>query len=370
MGILFRSIASRVLLVFAAVTIFLQSVPAGASSDKHFDQLRKRAEKGDPTQQLELAEAYLTGAGVKQDMAQAAHWYEQAARRGNPQAENQIGFFYQAGIGVPVDPVRAFHWYQLASASGLVWGKVNLGVAYLNGIGTPRNASAARHLFEEALEKGNGLAADYLGHIDYIGLDGPPDIGAAEKWFAQGAKLHDPIAAYDLGLLYSECDDHARDLRKAAEWFRSSADKGYAPAQHALGRLLVNEPELSESPQEARMLLEEASSVGIWKSSAVLGVLARGGGGFGEASDVARAYYWFTLSELQGGEIAKQTVDRDLRALRGMLSESEQTRVAAEAQKWFAQHPKPIVFLSGADRADHLRMTAVMGASARAGSGE
>jgi TPR repeat protein len=242
MDILVRFLRLNVLLAVAVAAIYLGQTPCAtaASSDKHFDELLKRAEKGYPDQQVALGEAYLIGNGVQQDLMQAAHWYEMAARRGNPQAENQIGYFYQKGIGVRVDPVRAFHWYQLASASGLVWGKVNLAVAYLHGTGVAPNTSTARLLFEEAAEKGNGLAAAYLGHIDYFGLDGPTDKAAGEKWFVLGTKLHDPIAAYDLGLLYSECADHPRDLHRAAELFRFSAGKGYALAKHALGRLLVN----------------------------------------------------------------------------------------------------------------------------------
>jgi hypothetical protein len=369
MGILVRSVALRVLLAVTAATICLGQMPraTAASSDKHFDELRKRAEKGYPDQQVELAEAYLTGKGVQRDVALAAHWYEMAARRGNPQAEIQIGYFYETGIGVAVDLVRAFHWYQLASASGQVWGKVNLGVAYLRGTGVPKNTSAARQLFEEAVDKGNGLAAAYLGHIDYFGLDGSVDKAAGEKWFAQGAKLHDPVAAYDLALLYSECDDHPRDLRRALELFRFSAGKGYALAKHALGRLLVSQPELAESSLEARALLEEASGAGIWKSSVVLGFLARDG--VGQPADPARAYYWFTLSVLQGGEDAKQTVAGILRAIEGKLPESDRAKMAAEATQWFKQHPKPLMFLSGVHDASHLHMTAVEDSSGRTAAG-
>jgi TPR repeat protein len=369
MDILVRFLRFNVLLAIAVATIYLVQTPraAAASGDKHFGELLKRAEKGYPDQQVALGEAYLTGNGVQQDLAQAAHWYEMAARRGNPQAEDQIGYFYQRGIGVPVDLVRAFHWYQLASASGLVWGKVNLAVAYLRGTGVARNTSAARHLFEEAVEKGNGLAATYLGHIEYFGLDGPVDKAAGEKWFVLGTKLHDPIAAYDLGLLYSECADHPRDLHRAAELFRFSAGKGYALAKHALGRLLVNQPELAASGLEARALLEEASSAGNWKSSVVLGVLARNG--VGQPADAERAYYWFTLSALQGGEIAKQTVGADLKSLQGKLAESDRTKMAAEARQWFEQHPQPLMFLSDADEASYLHMKAVVDSS-RTGGGE
>src|SRR5689334_21307514 len=99
------------------VSVVLTTLPAfglGAGKDKqnkHMDEVHKRAERGFVREQLELANAYLEGRGVPQDLQKAAHWYEEAAKRGDPQAENQIGFFYQKGIGVRVDETRAVHWY-------------------------------------------------------------------------------------------------------------------------------------------------------------------------------------------------------------------------------------------------------------------
>jgi TPR repeat protein len=119
---------------------------------------------------------------------------------------------------------------------------------------------------------------------------------------------------------------------------------------------------------EARILLEEASAAGSWKSSVVLGVLARTD--VGQPADAARAYYWFTLSTLQGGEIAKQTVSGNLRALQEKLAESDRVKMAAEARQWFEQHPQPLMFLSGTDEASYLHVTAVVDLSAKAASGE
>jgi TPR repeat protein len=381
MGVWVGFIARAALWAVGVVTVssgLVRAAVAGPPTDdrgghqitsKQFDEVLKKAEKGFPDAQYRLAEAYLLGEGVAQDLEKAALWYEKAARRGHPEAQNQIGYLYQRGIGVRADAVRAFHWYQLASASGLGWGKLNLGVAYLQGTGVAKNAPEARQLLKEALDKGVGLAATYLGHMDYFGMGAPVDKAAAEKWFEQGVKLHDPMAACDLALLYSNEDGHPRSLRRAAELFRYSSRRGYVLAKHALGRLLVNEPELAETDQEARTVLEEASAAGEWKSSAVLGVLARDGRYM--PADASRAYYWFRLSELQGGDAAKQAVRPDVDALSRKLSDAARTAAAKEAADWFAQHPKPMMILSMANQDDrNLRFRAVVDASGKLVDGE
>src|ERR1700733_1580354 len=149
-------------------------------------------------QQIELAAAYFTGRGVKQDEKLAAYWYERAAAAGDPEAQKQIGYFYQIGMGVPQDSARAVHWYQLAAAGGLLSAKVNLGVAYVWGVGVPRNVELGIELFREAAEKGNGLGACYLGDVYLSGMNGPVDKAAAQQWYEKGAKLHEPRAEFDL----------------------------------------------------------------------------------------------------------------------------------------------------------------------------
>jgi len=304
--------------------------------DKHLVQVQKRAEQGYAKEQIELAAAYLTGRGVRQDMAMAAHWYEKAAEGGDPMAQNQIGYCYRVGIGVRVDLERAVHWYQLSAAAGLPLAKVNLGVAYFTGHGVGEDPAQARELFRQATNLGLGLGAAYLGVMDYAGVGGPVNKASAERWFELGTKLHDPVAAYNLAYLYSKSEDHPHDLRKAAELLRQSVEKGYVRGDHALGILLVNHPELATSQQEAPVLLEEASDAGYWKASATLGILSRDGRQV--AKDPSRAWYYFQLAALQGGQEAQKAMAADTQSLTRMLPDEERARVSAEAGAWFDQH--------------------------------
>jgi TPR repeat protein len=319
-------------------------VHAGPSGGADLPTVRAHAEQGSVLDEILLAGDYFTGNGVAQDPKMAAYWYERAAGHGSPEAQNQIGYFYQAGIGVPKDSQRAAHWYQLAAASGFAKAKVNLAVAYLRGIGIQQNSEQALRLFNQAFQAGNGTAATYLGLLYYFGIAVPQDRVAAEKWFESGLKLHDPLAAYDLGSMYSINPDHPHDLSKAAGLLRQSADGGYVPAMHSLGLLLLNHPEVKPAnPQESRTLLETAASAGSWKSSVVLGIMARDG--HGVPVDYKTAYYHFRVALLQGGAEAKKLIEKDVESIAAKIGADESQTTASTANTWFEHHSLPLIYV-------------------------
>jgi len=337
------------LLVCALWTTRFASADAGAAID--LNHIRTLAEQGSVTDEITLAADYFTGNGVPRDAKMAAHWYEKAAGLGNPAAQNQIGYFYQAGIGVQQDSKRAFHWYQLAAASGFAVAKVNLAIVYLHGLGVRENDDLAVRLLTQAFEGGNGTAATYLGDLYYFGIGVKEDKIAGEKWFEAALKLHDPMAAFNLGTAYSVNENHVHDLPKAAELLQRAADAGYVPAMHSLGLLLVNHPELKQTPQQARTLLETAAAAGSWKSSIVLGILARDGRG--TPVDYNDAYFHFRLAVLQGGAEAEHVIKHDLDKMAAKIGDQDRRTEVAAADEWFVHHSLKLVYLyknkSGSD---------------------
>jgi len=317
------------------------SADAGTGVD--LTRVRTLAEQGSISDEIALAADYFTGNGVPQDLKTAAYWYEKAAGLGNPAAENQIGYFYQAGIGVRRDPKRAVHWYQLSASSGFPIAKVNLAIAYLNGLGVPKNEDLAVRLLTQAYEGGNGTAATYLGDLYYFGLAVKQDKAAGERWFESGVKLHDPLAEFNLGSLYSVNADHLHDLPKAAELLRQSADGGFVPAMHSFGLLLVNHPELKQTPGQSRTLLETAENAGSWKSSVVLAILAQDMRTV--PVDYRAAYFHYRLAVLQGGEEADHLIKRDMNAVGTKISDQERQIAIAAADAWFEHHSLKFVFL-------------------------
>jgi TPR repeat protein len=301
------------------------------------------AERGSVKQQLQLGAAYLAGRGVPQDFTQAAYWYERAANSGDPLAQNQIGFFYQSGIGVPRDPAQAVHWYQRAADGGYLRAKVNLGVAYLWGLGVKKDTQLGYDFIHEAALRNYGLADAYMGEIYHYGLGVPVDDEAARSWYERGARAKDCIAEYRLAAMLSAGTPSNQDLLKATKLLRQSIKGGFVAAQHSLGLLLINHPDLPARQNEAVDALQTASEEGVWKSSVVLGAVYRDGKTV--PADHARAYFYFRLAQLQGGENGRATVAADLAVLARELLANQVATLVAEADEWVKKHPLTLQFV-------------------------
>jgi TPR repeat protein len=345
-----QSMRHSSVLVLVSLLAFVIYLPSAHSLTVDPGKLEADADRGSVLAEIELAANYVTGKGVVQDMSRAAHWYEKAAQQGNPEAQNEIGYFYQVGLGVPVDLSRAVRWYQLSASFGIAAAKLNLGILYAKGIGVPKNMELAIQYLQEATQKGNGRAAAYLGDIYYFGLAGSPDAIAAEKWFNLGVRLHDPVAAYNLGSLFSVNANHQHDFRKAADLLRRSAGDGYVPAMHSLGLLLINHPEVEQTSNEARSLLEVAADAGSWRSSILLGILARDGRGI--PTDKKAAVYRFQLAALQGGEEAEHLVRLDLNKLSAELGAEQCAAVSSKAESWYIQHRSSKQFIANSQHTE------------------
>jgi hypothetical protein len=333
--------------VKAAVSLaFMCLLFATSSACADIPRIEADAERGSVQKQIQLGAAYFLGRGVQRSEEMAAFWYEKAANSGDPVAQEEIGYFYQAGIGVPRDPARAAHWFQLAAAGGRASAKVNLGVAYLWGLGVPRNQALALQLFHEALEKGSAVAAGYIGEAYFLGIGVAKDVSAAQHWYAIGAKTHDPHAQFRLAGFLSTDAARPEHISRASTLLRTSSKAGYVPAKHALGLLIVNHPELAARPNEAIQNLEEAAAAGTWKSSAVLGILARDGRGM--TADTKSAYVHFKVAEIQGGDSARPLVAADLSRLAATLSDADVQSLNAQANDWVERHKTQLQFVYGA----------------------
>jgi GAF domain-containing protein len=81
-------------------------------------EIRKRADRGDPDAQYALGVLYHNGEGVLRDDAQAVQWYLRSANQGYVPAQSALGAYYEAGRGVPQDFSKAYFWTVLAVAQG------------------------------------------------------------------------------------------------------------------------------------------------------------------------------------------------------------------------------------------------------------
>ena len=93
-----------------------RATPADSLPDG-LDALHRLAEQGDATAQFALGARYATGDGVKQDYAEAAHWFLLAADQGDAKAQSVLAAYYWDGTGVQKDLGKAYFWAILARAN-------------------------------------------------------------------------------------------------------------------------------------------------------------------------------------------------------------------------------------------------------------
>jgi TPR repeat protein/putative methionine-R-sulfoxide reductase with GAF domain len=89
-------------------------------------EVRKRAELGDPYEQVALATRYATGSDMPQDYTTALHWFLKAAEQGHVGAQDTLGAYYWLGHGAPKDVTKAYFWSLLAKAGGKEASKVRV----------------------------------------------------------------------------------------------------------------------------------------------------------------------------------------------------------------------------------------------------
>ncbi|KCZ97604.1 hypothetical protein HPO_13962 [Hyphomonas polymorpha PS728] len=271
--------------------------PAGPEAE--FAALRKRAEKGEVSAQMELASAYYSGKGAPQDRAEAARWYRAAADKGNADAQNYLGVMLSTGNGIRQDEAEAALYYRLAADQGHAAAQYNLGNAYYNGMGVTQNQAEAAHWYQAAARQGYALAQTSLGFLYWQGEGVAQNSAEAVRWFEAAAEQGNANAQNYLGVMLYDGTDIPRDYVRAARYFRLAADQGLAAAQNNLGNAYRH--------------------------------------GNGVNKDTAAATAWFRAASKQGHELAT----KDLAALEKQLAdEAYQQRLAqqqAEAQRAEAQ---------------------------------
>lgn len=145
-----RTLSVAVALSFTIAVCQVPTPPAKPLRER----LLERAQKGEAEAQFELAKNYEGGRiGLPLDLAQAAHWYKQAAEQGEPYAEASLGLLYDFGKGVQRDYVQAYVWFE-RSASHLTGGDRESVVELRDDVAAKLNPSQLAHARRLAKERG------------------------------------------------------------------------------------------------------------------------------------------------------------------------------------------------------------------------
>jgi TPR repeat protein len=123
-------------------------------TDRAFQELKEKAEKGDPKAQYALG----FKCNQNEDYAEAVKWYRRAAEQGYAMAQFNLGIMYEFGVGVLQDYAEAVKWYRRAAEQGHAMAQCNLGIMYDSGQGVPQDYAEAAKWYRRAAEQGHAKA--------------------------------------------------------------------------------------------------------------------------------------------------------------------------------------------------------------------
>ncbi len=151
---------------FIAGAMYNVGLGVDKSLAKSFPLLHNAALQGKTTAESEMAiaQAYLLGQGVSQDIDLAIDWYTRAAENSS-EAQNELGFIYSSGRYVKEDYQKAVGYFTQAAYANHPVSQYNLGVTYYTGKGQDYDLKKSYAWFKIALENGYPNAEKSLKQV-------------------------------------------------------------------------------------------------------------------------------------------------------------------------------------------------------------
>jgi TPR repeat protein len=155
-----------------------------------FSKFKMLADQKNPMAQYVVGSMYEKGDGVREDDAEAEHWFRLSAAQGYAFAQDKLGVMHYAGEHeLPKDYAAAARWFGLAVAQGLASAQRNLGTMYVLGDGVPQDYKEAMRLFQLAAFQGDATANFDIGQLYFSGHGVSLDMALALKWYLSAAEL-------------------------------------------------------------------------------------------------------------------------------------------------------------------------------------
>jgi len=362
------------------ITDFQTTDAASAEAAVNIGQIRPLATRGDADAQLQLADMYYQGNGLKKDYTQAFLWYRRAAQQGNVDAQYKLGNIYLMGEGIDQDDQQASLWYEKAARQGheaaqhnyenmqrlaaaqnvasieketqpvrtvtpsLAPGQTYVsqskaGVEDENGDKLPAGEPAANN--PNAVTRGDDKSFwDSAGELLGFGDDDKtettqtrPNVAAIEKEPAdvlpdrvietkQETATADAQSLFDRGMAYAFGDGVRKDYQKAAEYFHQAAEQGHAGAQYRLGVAYAYGEGVERDVDKSLVWYRKAAQQGNTTAQRTIATMYLDGKGV--PRDKVMAYAWYRVVADSGNVMDIRRRDMLQQELSGPeLTESE-----------------------------------------------
>lgn len=195
---------------------------------------------------------------VTDDYQHALKEYEQAAQAGDPNGQFNAGLIYQEGKGLPVDLAKASDLYMHAAQQGHTQAMVQLADIYLNS----HDYEKALAWYKEAADRDDRNALYHLGLLSETGVATKLDYPDAVKYYQQAADKGNANAKLALARMYQYGLGVNKDVQEAAKLYKELAAEDNAYAQYQLAKFSYDGTVGVRSPEQAKILLQQAQDNG------------------------------------------------------------------------------------------------------------
>lgn len=160
-----------------------------------FEEVRRKAETGDPKAQIQLGQLYCIEHTVVTSYAKAAEWYGKAAAQGDVDGELKLADLYSQGKGVVRNTIKASLLYRQAADQGSGAAQYRVAGLYAGGMGDlPEDDTKALALVRKSAENGYGPAEYDLGKRYAEGTGVAKDRDQAIAWLQKASAAPDTHA--------------------------------------------------------------------------------------------------------------------------------------------------------------------------------
>ena len=257
------------------------------------------------------------GAG---DYAEALKLYGRSARDDDPRAILDLGELYEHGRGVKRDVPRALALYERVAEQS-PWARFKLGTLYLQGDGIKPDYAKAKRWLTRSSDDGNANARNNLAWMHEKGLGTPVDDFTARSLYLSALEGGSSEAKGNLERFFA-AGTGAPSGPGAAEWYRGGAEAGVASAQYRLGMMYAHGEDVPRNDRSAVEWLAKAAQQG-----------------HPEARREAAELYYAMGEDMQAAALGHEGAARRLAA---KLEAAGQRDAAAELRRRIAAGPPPV----------------------------
>ncbi len=292
------------------------------------DELLLAAGEDDAQAQNELATAYATGTGVKQDRQQALQWMLQSAEGGDPIAMERLAEVFRTGEILlekvtPIDLPRAMTWYKKAVKSGNTDALFGLARVYQQ---TQDSALALETFRQSGYVHGKRESMREYGMMLFHGNGAPANQKRGREIIAEAALMDQEFSElgckyladnYDVKLEMPKSAEERLQRKYLLEKFQfgcllKRAEAGDVDAQVEIAhKYIFGGRETEMNRDKSYFWFKRAAEAGDAEAQYEMGrAVEAGAGGFHR--DPADAFAWFKKSADQGYRYALREAGRCL----------------------------------------------------------